>query len=110
MVAANPEAVTIPARHQNGQLVIRKLQAGSDCQSAPVQGVHAVSIHVPREVGGTTDATDSDYVVSRYPQLDQAFLHSSDHAKNAASATPIGIDFDVLAAVQQALMQLRIQT
>jgi len=92
MVAADPETVAVAARHHYRQFVIGELQTSGHRQGAAVQGVHSVGIHVPGEVGGATDATDSDHIVSRDAQLDQSFLHRREHAKIAASGTPIGID------------------
>jgi hypothetical protein len=73
--------------------VIGKLETSGHRQGTAVQGMHSVGIHVAGEVGGTADAAYGDHVVGRYPQLDEGFLYGSEHAKIAASGTPIGIDF-----------------
>ena len=93
MVPADPEAVPVATRHQYREFMIGKLQTGGHRQGTAVQGVHAIGIHVPGEVGGTTDAADGDDVMVRYAQFDQGFLNGSEHAEIAASGTPVGIDF-----------------
>src|SRR5260370_8436718 len=93
MVSSDSEPVTVATRHQNSQLVIRKLETSSHRQRPPVERVHAVGIHVPGKVGGTPDAADGDNVVIRYAQLDQGLLYGFEHAEIAASGTPAGIDF-----------------
>src|SRR5258708_6836694 len=93
MVAADPKTVAVAARHHYSEFMIGKLQSGGHRQRPAVQSVHAIGIHVPGEVGGTADAADCYDVMVRYAQLDQGFLYRREHAKIAASRTPVGIDF-----------------
>src|SRR5712691_1438380 len=93
VIATDAEAITVAARHQYGEIMIRKFHSSGYSQSPTVQGVHAVSIDEAGKVGRTADTADGDHVVVRYPQLDQGLLDRGEHTKIAASWTPIGIHF-----------------
>src|SRR5260370_38367109 len=93
MVAADPEAVSVAARHHHGDLVIGELQTSGYRQRPTVQGVHAIGIRVAGEVGGATDAADGYHFMVRYLQLDQRLLDGRKHAEITASSAPVGIDF-----------------
>lgn len=58
MVAADGRGITVAHGDKDVEPGPGQLQAGGEGQGAPVQGVHAVEVHIAGDARGTADARD----------------------------------------------------
>ncbi len=60
---ADAVAVAIAAGDDHLEIGVGQLDAGGHRDSASMQGVHAVGVHIAGQVGGAADAGDDDQVL-----------------------------------------------
>ena len=75
------------------EIRIRKLNAAGHGNSAPVQRVDAVSVHIPGQVRGAADAGNNDHVFRRDSGFGGAHLDALQDAEVTTARTPIRIDY-----------------
>ena len=92
MVPANSVTVPVAAGANHFQLVVAASYASRNRQRAAVQCMHAVSVHVARQIRRTTDAADDASLMRLQSQLKHRRLQCSQHRKIAAAGAPIGMD------------------
>ena len=63
VVAADSGAVTVTAAHDNIQLGVTHFYAGSNGQSATMQGVGSVEVQIAGATAGAADTADDGYIV-----------------------------------------------
>ena len=92
MIATNAIAVAVAAGDKYGEVVVGQLGAGGHGQGAAMKSMHPVGIEITRQVGGTPDAADGQYLVRLQTQLRAGALQGVEDAEITASRAPVGID------------------
>ena len=74
VVSTNAEAISVASGDDNVQVVVCHLHTGRDSERAAVERVHAIGIHVTRQVRRAPNAANGNHVVRLNVQLKQHLL------------------------------------
>src|ERR1700733_4757045 len=88
VVAPDGERVAVAGDDPDVQVRARGRQPGGDGRCPPVNGVHAVVVHVIRETGGTADARQEHRVLAAHAEVGHQHLDGGENGVVAASRAP----------------------
>src|SRR5205085_11439878 len=92
MVPANSVTIPVAAGANHFQLVVAASYASRNRQRAAVQCMHAVSVHVARQIRRTADAANDANLMRLQFQLEHRRWQCGPHGAIAAAGTPLRMD------------------
>ncbi len=88
VVPTDGECVAVARDHPHVEIRTARRQPGGDGRGPPVDGVHAVGVHVVREAGGTADAREEHGVLAAHAEVGHQHLDGGQDGVVAAAGAP----------------------
>src|SRR5580704_19561731 len=88
MVSPDGERVTVTGDHPDIEVRTGRGQPGGYGRGPPVDGVHAVGVHVVGEAGGATDPGQEDRALTADSEVGHEHLHGGKNRVVPASRAP----------------------